>query len=336
MDNILIRTRAYAAKHFDEKNRGLKAKNLILKIMWIAFRSVILTGVSFIILYPLIYMLSITFRSAADMVDPSVVWLPKHLELNALIDSFKAMDYPRSLWNSVYLGLVSSFLQVVSCAIVGYGFARFNFAGKNIFFALAIFTIIVPPSVVYIPTYLSYKWFDFFGIGSLVGLFTGSPVTVNLIDTPWALYIPAIFGVGIRSGLFIYIFRQFYRGLPKELEDAAYIDGSGLVKTFVRIIIPNARAAILTVFLFSMVWYWNDYFFTTMYFTNTRTVSTSLSMLSTLLMLQEGMSGIINDVYLISTRLQAGCLLTILPLLIIYIFLQRYFTEGIERTGLVG
>ena len=281
-------------------------------------------------------MLSISFRTAADMADPSVVWIPKHLSLEAMKDSFSAMDYPRALWNTVRLGLFSSLLQVMSCAVVGYGFARFEFKFKRLLFALVLFTIIVPSSVVYVPTYLSYKSFDLFGLGSLIGLFTGKPLTVNLLNTGWALYIPAFFGVGIRSGLFIYIFRQFYRGLPRELEDAAYIDGCGFVKTFLRVIVPNAGPAFLTVFLFSVVWYWNDYYFTTMYFTNVRTVSTALATLGSLLGTREGSGAFLNDEYLISTRMQAGCLLSIAPLLIMDVALQRYFTEGIERTGLVG
>ena len=178
--STLERCKGRVLLYFDQKNRGIKIKNTASRIGWVVFRSIFLIGISFIILYPLIYMLSIAFRSSADVADPSVVWIPKHFVLDALKDSYKAMDYPTSLWNTIRLGLVSSLLQVVSCAIVGYGFARFQFKGRGLFFALAIFTIVVPPSVVYVPTYLSYKSFDFFGIGSLIGLFTGEALTVNL------------------------------------------------------------------------------------------------------------------------------------------------------------
>lgn len=326
--------RAPRSRH--QPNFTYRAKTWLQKIGWILFRSILLFGVSFIILYPLIYMLSMAFRDLRDMVDPAIVWIPKHLTLDAVKDSFAAMDYPRSLWNTVRLDLVSSLLQVVSCALVGYGFARFQFKGKRLFFALAVFTIVIPPQVVYTPTYLFYRNFDFLGLGSLIGAVTGTKFSISLLDSGLTLYLPALFGVGIRSGLFIYIFRQFYRALPKELEDAAYIDGCGFVKTFLRVIAPNARGAFLTVFLFSVVWYWNDYYFTTMYFTHTHTVSTALASLPSLLSLQKGMTEILNDAYLIVTRLQAGCLLTILPILVLYVFLQKYFTEGLERSGLVG
>lgn len=332
----LERSKIHLVEELERDNRGLRIKNTTGRIGWMIFRSIFLIGICFIILYPLIYMLSIAFRSGADMANPSVVWIPKHYTMEAVADSFKAMEYLSSLWNTIRLGFVSSLLQVVSCAIVGYGFARFEFKGKGLFFALAIFTILVPPSVVYVPTYLSYRSFDYFGIGSLIGLFTGKALTTNLLNSALTLYIPAFFGVGIRSGLFIFIFRQFYRGLPRELEDAAYIDGCGFVRTFIRVILPNAKTSLLTVFLFSVVWYWNDYYYVSMYFTNVKTISTALATLRDLLSIQEGMAGILNDTYLISTRMQAGSLLAVVPLLIMYIFLQKHFTEGIERTGLVG
>ena len=148
-----------------------------------------------------------------------------------------------------------------------------------------------------------------------------------MLNTPYVLYLPALLGVGIRSGLFIYIFRQFYRNLPKELEDAAYIDGCGYYKTFFRIILPNARTSILTVLLFSVVWYWNDYFMTSMY-TSINTVSTALSMLAE--------SSVNLDSYIKPSLLQSGCLLVMLPLLILYLCCERFFTGGIERSGIVG
>ena len=213
--------------------------------------------------------------------------------------------------------------------------------------ALVLFTIIVPPQVIYAPTYLSYKSFDFFGLGQIGRLFTGEPFTVNILNTGFSLYLPALLGVGIRSGLFIYIFRQFYRGLPHELEDAAYIDGCGFFRTFFRVILPNASAALLTyvagvgpalltVFLFSIVWYWNDYYYIAMYFSSTKTVSMALSLLPDALATNQATQSLSGDPYLIGTRLQAGALLAITPLLILYLFLQRYFTQGFERTGLTG
>jgi multiple sugar transport system permease protein len=137
-------------------------------------------------------------------------------------------------------------------------------------------------------------------------------------------------GVGLRAGLFIYIFRQFFRGLPKELEDAAYIDGCGPFSTFIRVMVPNSFQAILTVLILSVVWHWNEYYLTSMFFLNKWTIATSLT----------GMTNHLNDTnlnpYAFVTKMQAGSLLSILPILLMYLVLQKYFTESIERTGIVG
>ena len=151
------------------------------------------------------------------------------------------------------------------------------------------------------------------------------------------MYLPAATGNGIRSGLMILIFRQFFRGMPKELEDAAYLDGCSPFGTFLRVMMPNALSSLLTVFLFSVVFYWNDYYVSSTFFTNNKTVSLMLKNLSSQLSLM-----LFNDATVqISAReqivwMEAGCLISIMPILIMYIFLQKYFTEGIERSGIVG
>ena len=151
------------------------------------------------------------------------------------------------------------------------------------------------------------------------------------------MYLPALTANGIRAGLMILIFRQFFRGLPKELEDAAYLDGCGPLRTFAQIMVPNARSSFLTVFLFSVVWYWNDYYVSSSFFTNNETIAMMVKNLNTQLNLF-----LFNDATVqVSVRekivwLEAGCLLSITPILIMYVFLQKYFTEGIERSGLVA
>lgn len=302
---------------------------------WSIIRFLFLAGISFVVLYPIIFSLSMSFRTIEDVGDPAVIWIPKHLTFDNIKLAVKYLDYFNALWQTLQIDVISSILQVASCALVGYGFARFNYKGKGLCFALSIFTIIVPPQVVYIPNMLFYRDFSFFGIGDIIGLFTGKSLTVSLIDTPFVMYLPAALGVGIRSGLFIYIFRQFYRNLPKELEDAAQIDGCGYFKTFVKIIVPNAKPALLTVFLFSVVWYWSDYYYAMMYFNKTKTVTVALSQL------MSSMAGTLDyatfsNPYYQSLIQQSACLLALFPLLILYIAFQRHFVEGVERSGIVG
>ncbi|MBQ8296742.1 MAG: carbohydrate ABC transporter permease [Ruminococcus sp.] len=303
----------------------LRRKAAVEKV-WPIFRFIIIFGLSFVILYPLIYMVSCTFRERSDMSDPTVMWVPRNYTLQVLKETIKAMDFWNTLKNTLVLNIGCSLVQVISCAITGYGFARFKFKGKGLLFGIVIMMILVPTQVISLPLYTQFRYFG------IKGLFS-----INLIDSMATMYLPALTANGIRSGLMILIFRQFFKGLPKELEDAAYIDGCGPFKTFVRVMIPNAASAFLTVFLFSVVWYWNDYYVSSTFFTNNQTVALMLQNLDSQLKI-----ALFNDATVeISPREQivwkeAGCLLSILPILVLYTCLQKHFTEGIERSGLVG
>lgn len=303
----------------------------IIGIVWPIFRFLILFGMCFVILYPMIFMLSTAFRPNEQMNDPSIVWIPKSFTLQNIKDTYKIMSYGSTVLTTVRLNLIASLLQVVTCSITGYGFARFDFKGKNILFAIVIAMILVPPQIITIPMYLQYAFFDLFGI---IPLFNGGE-TISLINSGWTMYLPAMFANGIRAGLFILIFRQFFRGLPKELEDAAYLDGCGPFKTFIKVMVPNARTSFLTVFLFSIVWYWNDYYVSSSFFTKNDTIALMLRNLDA-----ELTSRLFNNqspgIRAMIVWLESGCILTIAPILIMYIFLQKYFIEGVERSGLVG
>lgn len=301
----------------------LRRKALIEKV-WPFFRFLILFGLCFVILYPLIYMISCAFRDPSDMTDPTVMWIPRNLTLKVIKETAHAMNFWETLKTTLFLNIGCSLVQVCSCALAGYGFARFKFRGKGLLFAIVVMMILVPSQVIAIPQYQQFR------------NFLGNP-DWSLINNPLSMYLPALTGNGIRSGLMIFIFRQFFKGLPKELEDAAYLDGCGPLRTFVQIMIPNALSSFLTVFLFSVVWYWNDYYVSSTFFTSNTTIGLMLKNLgtqlnNTILKDMGGAAGFREQI----VWMEAGCLISILPILIMYAFLQKYFTEGIERSGLVG
>ncbi len=298
--------------------------------VWPIFRFLILFGLCFIILYPLIFMVSTAFRPNDQMNDPSIVWIPKSLTLQNIRETWDVMKYGATVLNTIKLNLVASILQVITCAITGYGFARFNFKGKGLLFVIVVLMIIVPPQITTIPLYMQYSYFNPLG---LVKLFTGD--TVSLINSGLTMYLPALFANGLRAGLFILIFRQFFRGLPKELEDAAYLDGCGPLKTFIVVMVPNAASSFLTVFLFSVVWYWNDYYVSSSFFNQNDTVALMLKNLTSTLQSELFDNQTVGPRQMI-VWLESGCILAITPILVMYVFLQKYFTEGIERSGLVG
>lgn len=301
---------------------------------WKCFRTLLLVGMSFVLLYPILYMTVMAFRPPEDIYDPTVIWISNRLTMENFKNAWELMNYKTVVGNTLWINLGSSLLQVIVCSMTGYAFARFNFKGKGLLFAVVLFTIVVPPQIIATPSYVQYQFFDFFGIASLIKLLTGIDLRISLIDTVWTMYLPAAFGAGLKAGLFVFLFRQFYRGLPKELEDASAIDGCGFAGCYLRIMIPNAIPVILASLILSGAWYWNDYFTSSMYMNNTKTVMTALLELETQSKLLYGMN--VSDPYKIATLIQAGCFLTILPMIIAYIFLQRFLVKGFSTSGIVG
>jgi len=300
--------------------------------LWSLVRLVLIAGLSFVILYPIIQKVSTAIKDKSDLYSPIVVFIPEHFSLDNFKQAIFIMDYWKTLLNTFVLSGTTTILTVISCALAGYAFARLKFKGSNLLFAGVILTILVPPTTIIIPIYMNLKDFSLMG---MIPLLTGK--TVNLLDSYWPFILTSLTASSLKAGLYIFIFRQFFRGIPKEVEEAAYMDGAGIGSTFTRIMLPNAIPAIVTVLLFSFVWQWNDSFYTTTYLTSSKVMSTQLSSLPyNLAILLEGGVTTNKDPFYMSMVQDTGILLAILPLIILYLFVQRYFVESIERTGLVG
>ncbi|WP_308634601.1 carbohydrate ABC transporter permease [Paenibacillus silvisoli] len=293
-------------------------------LLWTVIRAVLILGFCFVILFPLFLRISIAFRSKVDIYDPTVLWIPRHFTLDNFKIAMEASNYLTAFLHTVYISSSTTIIQMASCTLAAYAFARLRFKGSGLLFLLVIFTIVVPPQTIMIPLYLTYRYFDLFG---LVQLFTGGE-GFNLIDTFWPFIISAGTAMGLKNGLYIYIFRQFFRGIPKEVEEAALVDGAGVMRTFFRIMLPNAVPAIVTVLLFSFVWQWNDSYYVSLFLKQVKVLSTSL--------MDMGIGLKEPDPVYTSMLLNTGVLLTIAPLVIMYLFVQRYFVESVERTGITG
>lgn len=313
------------------EQKYLKRKRAFDKV-WPICRGLIVFGLCFVIIYPLLYMLSTAFRPRTEMNDPTIMWLPKTFTMDNVKDVIKAMDFWNTLGNTLFINIGCSLVQVLSCAVTGYGFARYNFKGKKLLFGIVILMILVPSQIILIPQYMFFRYFNPLGVFHLI---TGN--YINLINNALTMYLPALTANGIRAGLFIFLFRQSFRGLPKELEDAAMLDGCSPLRTFVQVMVPNAGSTFLTVFLLSVVWYWNDYYVSTSFFTDNRTIALMLKNLDSNLtrIIFDG-ANVSPNVRELIVWMEAGCLISILPMLIMYICLQKNFTEGIARSGLTG
>lgn len=315
-----------------EKSRTISPLYYTGQWMGSVLRWMFLICIAFIILYPLLYMVSISLRSADDFLDVTVVWLPKTLTFSNFKTAILEIDMLDAMKNTAIISGVSSILQVFIACLTGYGFARFKFRGNGLLFMVVIFSLVVPPQMLSMPNSLLFKNFDFFGLYHLI---TGTPSSINLSGGFLTYFLPALFGQGLRSGVFILIFRQFFTGLPKELEEAAFIDGCGYGRTFTKVMLPNAIMPMVLCMLFSTVWYWGDCYLAYVNLTNTRVLATLLTgmraMLESVLTRDEFASA-----YSLIPIEQAACLFSILPLILVFIVGQKFFVQGIDKTGLVG
>ena len=283
---------------------------------------VILTAFALMYLEPVLYMLSMSFKSATDITDATAKWIPRNPTMTSVNFAWDAMKvWPtflpdRGLWenltrSNLFVSIVTTFvpalMQVYTCAIAGYAFARLNFPCKRLLFVLLLLSYIIPPQTVFMPMTWVFR-------------------ALGVINSPMSFILPAIFGAGLKGSLFIIIYMQFFKKLPAQLEEAAYIDGCSTYKVFFKVMLPLAKPAKITVFLFSMVWHWNETYLTGLFYTRIGTLATALNAIQ----LPE------NDysMTLMATKM-AAALIFVAPMLVIYLFTQRNFTESIERTGIV-
>jgi multiple sugar transport system permease protein len=292
----------------------------------VVLRFGLLVGICFIILYPLLRQFSAAVMHPDDMYDLTVNWIPRQLTKLNFEVAWNMLDYPRSLLNTLGVTALLSALELAATMIIGYGFARWRYPGSNLVFALVVLSIVIPPQMVMIPLFLNFRYFDLLGLIPEPG--------INLIGSFWPLVLMALTGTAKRSGLFIFITRNFFRGMSTSLEEAAYVDGAGHLKTFFRIMLPNAKPIAMIVFLFSFVWNWNDLFYTNLFLPGAKLLQLGLATINSQYNLPWANKAV-EGTYIQLVN-NAGMLLYVLPVLILYAFLQRYFVESIEKTGLVG
>lgn len=318
--------KAKAVLNNADERKGLLngIKGILLSVVKIA----ILVGVSYVILSPVIGIIVNSFSSNRDAYDPMVFVLPKEPTLERYYLAALRMDYLPTIARDLLYTLSATVLQVLVCSMVGYGFARFDFPFKKLLFGCVVVMIVIPTHTIMLPLYMTFRQFDPFGIVSAV---TGG--SINLMGTTIPMYIMTLLGCGVRSGLYIYIFNQFFRGLPKEIEEAAFVDGAGVWYTYFKIMLMNAMPAVITVTVFSIVWQFNDTFYAKLFLINENVViSKKIATLQSVIANQDK----ILDLPIQELYLDAGIVLVILPIVIIYLVLQRYFIEGVERSGIVG
>ena len=275
--------------------RRIPLKQRVPGLLLSLIRFVIIFGLAFIILKPFVYKILMAFMSPDDLLDSTVRLVPRHFSLYYWKTALEGLNLGQTLRNTGLLSLLVGVIQVASCTMIGYGLARFKFRGSKLAMAMVIVIMLVPYHVISIAQYLG---FVYFGVGSF---------TINLTDSFWPSLILAFTGLGIKEGLYIYLLREFFKSLPAELEEAAYIDGAGTIRTFFQVMLPNARTMMMTVFLFA------------------NTIES--------LYIRVGLNA---DMLGTNIARNAASMLIIIPLLILFGFCQKMLVKSIALSGMAN
>jgi len=304
--------------------RKLRYKIKPWRMLSTIFLYLTLSGLAFVFAFPFIYMIITSLMTNSDLVNAAVNWIPTSIMFENYIIAWELLNYWRFFQNSVIVTIVPTIGHVLVGAFIGYGFARFEFPGKKILFGFVILSMVVPVQTIIVPLFLTYARWDW-------------------LNTRLPLIVPAYFGYGVKGGMFIFLFRQFFIGLPKDLENAAKIDGCGFLRTYFYIVFPLAKAAILVVTVLSVVWRWNE-FYQASIFAGTPALAVLPSQISVLASMTGPDAQEIFDILLLEigedvlndATIMAGVAMIIAPILIFFTIAQSQFMKGIERTGITG
>lgn len=304
-----------------------------MSIIWGIIRSVMLIGICYLVIYPMLITLITSFMSSADVYDPTVILIPTKINFSTYAVMWKFAKIPELYLTSFTSSLVFALMQMCSCMLVAYGLARFKFKGNNIIFLLCIFTLMIPIQMLTTSMYFRYKAFNplyMFSFGEVLYTVPNIDLTrgwtaIGLLSATATMY---------RNGLFVFLLRQYFVNQPKELEEAAYIDGAGPFRTFVQVMLPSALPMLVTVFLFAFVWQYNDKYYIGILNPTAKVMATQISGIGGKYV--EAVLGIKGDSVLNSLYQSACTVMHIAPIVVLYCFCQKSFVQSIERSGMVG
>jgi multiple sugar transport system permease protein len=278
----------------------------------------LLVAIGFVYLFPLLFMFVTSMKSPTDLLNPMVQWVPTEFFMGNYVKAFRVLNYPRTFLNSVIVSLVPSITQTAVCSLVGYGLSRYRFWGKRLMVVLILATFIIPAQTTVLPQMLTYK-------------------NLGLLGNLLSLVLPATFGQGFKSAIFILIFYLSFSSMPKSLEEAARLDGASDYKIFFKIAVPTGLPAYITALIFSTVWYWNETYLTVIFLEGG--ITTLPMQLSRFVQAYENLypPGFVNIFDRLNEAVKlSGTFLNILPLLLLYFLLQKWFVESVERSGITG
>lgn len=256
---------------------------------------------AFVFMIPFLWMLSSSFKELPQIFIYPPKWIPNPIRPENYIEALAKMNFPVALKNTLTITVLCLIGQVGSASLVAYGFARLRFPGRDFLFMLVLSTMMVPAQVTMIPQFILFR-------------------QLGWVDTFKPLIVPAFFGGG---AFFIFLLRQFFLTIPKELEDAARIDGCSTKRIYWQIMLPLAKPALITVSIFSFMSHWNDFMGPLIYLNSEHKRTLAIAL--------QSFQGQFTSEW---NLLMAASVVVLIPVLIIFFTLQRYFVEGIVLTGL--
>lgn len=282
----------------------------------------VLICISFVYLEPVFRVLSKTFMSAMDVIDPAVDWLPRSTSLENLKIAARVLNLETSLFNSFWFSSLLALCQTLVSALTGYSFSRFDFKFKRFWFMMILLAFIVPLPVLMVPRLMMFITFQ-------------EAAGIKMIGTALPQVAMALMGQGVYSTVLILIFYNFFNMIPRVLDEAAMIDGAGPLQVFYHVVVRLSMSTVLVVFLFSFVWNWNE-----TYVTGTLVAGTIELLPAKLNLFDQQFDSLISSAgsafRLNEAYKMAATLISILPLIILYLFVQKQFIQGIENTGITG
>ena len=299
----------------------------------------LILGLCFVILYPFIRLVPSVLSAIEDLGNPNVIWIPEKFSTVSFQASSR-MTMPEGIMTmvkSIGFALAIMAIQVSISAMTGYTMARVKYKFSGLLFVLVALCFLVPRQSLLLAQYIYFNHFDALGILRIFG------VEWNLINQPATLYMMALLGFGVNQSLFVLIFSQFFKNIPKELEEAALIDGCGFYRTYFRIMVPNAVPAIVTVAILAFVWNYGDTYYTR-YFdpsgpymaSKLATTFIDANKVTLLERVRVWYNVPVTTDMTFDALKQAGILIFLAPLLVLYLFAQRWLVENLESSGLVG
>ena len=315
----------------NRRSEGYLLKRRIKEIVVSVVRALLMFGLCFMIIQPMLTRFSMSLMTEPDLYDSTIVLLPRHVTTENYKIVADLTDLPISMINTLWISVVISLCQVVAATLVAYGFARFEFPLKKFWFACVVTLIIIPPQTIQTSLYVTFANFDIFGLFKAI---TGSSLNLRSSLLPYVMM--SLTCMGLKNGLFIYMLRQYFRGVPESLEEAAYVDGCGTLHTFVKIMLPDAVPTIASCFLFSFVWQWTDLFYTRNFLSGYNMYSVRMSTMASR-MGRYFSKDVTQSVVVPNGRqlqlISIAVLICCIPLIILYCFTQRTFVESLAMTG---